>query len=64
MCSAPPKTHKKSCHTCFYDVYFKSYDTPRIRVAAILDLSNMATRGQIQLVSRWFLKGLGHDSHW
>ena len=26
----------------FYDAWFKSYDAPRIRVAAILDLSNMA----------------------
>ena len=40
-----------------YDVWFKSYDTPSIRVAAILDLSNMATRGQYLLVSLWFLRG-------
>ena len=48
----------------FYDVWFKSYDTPSIQVAAILDLSNMATRGQILLGSRWFLKGIGHNYHW
>ena len=34
------------CHTCFYDAYSQSYDAPHIRVAAILDLSNMAAKGQ------------------
>ena len=52
------KTLKKWYYISSYDAWFKSYDAPSIRLAAILDLSKMAARGHL-LGSCWFLKDYG-----
>ena len=59
VCSAFMKTLKKGYYIRSYDAWFKSYDAPSIRLAAILDLSKMAARRQILLRSHWFLKDYG-----